>query len=111
MDSNEQFVRKHWISSYEPIVQSWQGIHLCLSGEHYFTGKAQLSSRSARNEMWQAAREFTEKRLEEIRQVEEEIEWLKCLFVPMRDIAPAMRCRKRVEAALAALKQGMKGER
>jgi hypothetical protein len=107
MDRNEQFVREHWASMGPMIVGRFD---ICdMNGEMN----------------WQAAREFTEQRLEEIRQVEEEIkllieqvrhEWALQSLSPddgaqQLYIVRALRFGRilvREQAASLALKQGMK---
>jgi hypothetical protein len=102
MDRNEQFVREHWASMGPMIVGRFD---ICdMNGEMN----------------WQAAREFTEQRLEEIRQVEAEVDaaysdvrWFAqgAQYEDKEQEAIHLRILAREQAALAALKRGLKETR
>jgi hypothetical protein len=103
---DERFVRDHWVNQehlnlYQITPEkysfnwSWDGGVVGL----FVNPK----------EAWAAARAFTEKRLEEIRQVEEEIRWLKATVAWRHTKGFEVdRIVAREHAALERLKAGMK---
>jgi hypothetical protein len=103
--TDEQFVREQWESV------NWGASNLSRTqyGVIVYDDKDGIAFASkTQAEAWSAAAAFTRERLEQIRQVEEEIETLQSLQVPLHKIAPLLRCGNRAEKALADLKRGMK---
>ncbi len=101
--TDEEFVRKHGICN----------VHALPLGKTLFWGYADGHHRrdwefEDEDEAWAAAAEFTRERLEQIRQVEEEIEWLASIEddVTPNDIFNGIMMRE--QAARSALKKGMK---
>jgi hypothetical protein len=101
MDEDREYVESRWVN-----VVFIGGRNECgfISGSECSLSDWQLSEAAA----WLAARQFTEEREEEIAEVEEEIATLKSLRVPMMSVAPLLRCGKRAEECLTALKKGMR---
>jgi hypothetical protein len=101
MDANERLVR-----------DTWERVLVCDgSYRHYAKGTILINWANhcfyEFNE-WSAAAEFTRARLEQIRQVEEEIEWLDdCAEFDKN--ATWVRIEAREQAALTELKKGLKG--
>lgn len=124
---DEEFVRAHWIKASAFDGRSWGG----TCGVHVWDGERCLhhfGDYVSPEAGWSAARAFTEQRLEEIRQVEEEIAVI-ALFVAGREEAAIdryapiekifrsallaqgdslSRILAREQQALADLKRGMK---
>ena len=118
--SPEQRVREAW----ERV--SWGAIG--TPADDYEGVRITCESRTKIFDSWQAAREFTEQRLEEIRCLEREIEaikWCASTYLPLlfpvgsgvaywqgaglpRDLATISRAITRLTAARDELKQGMK---
>jgi len=104
---DEQFVREHW-----------ELVHRCDgSYRHYQKGAVLLQEERnhwSEFESWAAARAFTEARLEEIRQVEEEIILLRSMVIlltsePTDQTAPIYkRTIVRLSSIRAELKRGLK---
>jgi len=116
--SDEEFVRQHWSSvRYQelrgnPSYYSY-GIVYCAApyskgSEWLLSGKTELKKAEA----WSAARAITEHRLEEIRQVEEEIEWVRNFAATERDgtlmFTRPERIINRLESILSGLRKGMR---
>ena len=118
MNEDERLVRKTW-NSVELDSGRW-GASVKINCER------PLGVSSTKTDAWSAAAEFTRKRLEEIRQVEEEIkalarnsyvgyEYYYQVLEGVRDIVPRVRHHHalsrilaREQAVLGALKKGMK---
>jgi hypothetical protein len=124
MGDNEKFVRKHW-----EHVRSWVR-DLDSYGTDQFNVALFLNAKDAKwcdnpfqgwqedvgkeDTVWSAAAEFTRSRLEEIRQVEEEMMLLRSMVI-LLDSEPGdltapiyKRTLARLQAALAELKRGMR---
>jgi len=104
---DEQFVREHWERA--EACPHRDNRQCCISlGGRMFTRVTVPNTVSgyapSESEAWAAARVFTEARLEEIRQVEEEIEYLEDFAFGQ----PWKRILFREQAALAELKRGLK---
>ena len=105
MDENEQFVRQHW----ERVATGAAALHLSDYCAPIVASGNEFAS-------WQAAREFTEQRLEEIRQTEEEIDVIREGITLAEENEednkrygnPFRRILADEQATLAALKQGLK---
>ena len=104
MNEDERFVREHW----EDVTVEWGRIE----GKLYGMATSQsrpiyLHGYKTEAEIWAAARRFTEERLEQIRQVEEEIQYLNFrVMAPELDILERILARE--QAALDSLRRGMK---
>ena len=108
MDSNEQFVRKRWehVHYADTAFSVLAGPHYVIIGGYSYGPLRFAVYRHTAAEVWQAAREFTEMRLEEIRQIKEALlELRKAAWVDLRKLDPLEKLGKE---RLAALKQGMK---
>ena len=109
MDSNEKFVRLHWqtVTAGQDIYG--YGITLPTRPPHSFVGYEK------KNTAWQAAREFTEQRREEIRKVERDMLFIQEYLDQSCDSSwrpiAAQSIKGRLQAALAALGQGLKETR
>jgi hypothetical protein len=107
--TDEEFVRQHWEGARcrkEERFHPWNGFEIVVSDRY-----CALAVRGSEAEAWSAAAEFTRKRQEQIRQVEEEIRFVEsfsCVATNMADEAARLRTRDRLKAALADLKRGMK---
>jgi hypothetical protein len=107
--------------SDEEFVRSvWRKVHVTKQRNHRpywvhstttYLGNGPFGTES---EMWSAAAAFTRERLESVRQVEEEIEWIQdCIDMsgivhPERGIPEQRRILARLESIRADLKRGMK---
>ena len=124
MGADEKFVREHWA-----YVRSWVR-DLDSYGTDQFNVALFLNAKDAKwcdnpfqgwqedygkeKAVWASAAEFTRNRLEEIRQVEEEMMLLRSMVI-LLDSEPGdltapiyKRTLARLQAALAELKRGMK---
>jgi hypothetical protein len=111
MTEDEKFVREHWESvrehdqrSLREAPKDWHGFVLVTKGH----GEEMIASGN-QAERWAAAAKFTLQRLEEIRQVEEEIAEITEL-AEQGSTRPGARLRilARRQAALSDLRKGMK---
>jgi hypothetical protein len=106
--SDEEFVTGQWL---------WCEVRLALTCEGYEEGTwlARFSSQRSiaaetESEAWTAAAEFTRGRLEQIRQVEEDIAYLLNIMGRAKETAPdhcVHRVLAREQDALTELKRGM----
>jgi|SRR5690242_9416995 len=105
--TDKEFVKQHWVTPgvYSSGAGSWYAMNLYPGTERL--GGCNLSSRKA---AWKAAAEFTRQRLEEIRQVEQEIGITRILSLSLiggdRSLLEGVIAR--LEAALSDLRKGMK---
>ncbi len=90
MSEDERFVREHW----EKVHDNGDGIWIVAEEIYKF-------------ESGSAARRFTEERLEQIRQVEHEIQYLN-FRVMVPELIILERILAREQAALDSLRRGMK---
>jgi hypothetical protein len=93
----------------EFVRANWENVHRC-DGSYILISKGGHRN-FADFPGWQAAAQFTRDRLEAIRQIEEEIEWLRgmCAWREHGIYGPRYdRILAREQAALADLKRGMK---
>ena len=104
MDENEQFVRQHW----ERVATGAAALHLSDYCAPIVASGNEFAS-------WQAAREFTEQRREEIRKVERDMLFIQEYLDQSCDSSwrpiAAQSIKGRLQAALAALGQGLKETR
>jgi hypothetical protein len=112
----EQFVREHWEWAVVAPAVPFSGLkqdefELMLPGFKWPVGF------KSPDEAWSRAAEFTLERLEQIRQVEEEIEWLCQIqfgYTCLQDLENRSKAQKRIlaieQARLVELKRGMKAD-
>lgn len=120
MNSDEQFVREHWqhVHYADTALSVLAGPHYVIIGGYSYGPLKFAAYRHTAAEAWQAAREFTEMRLEEIRQTEEEIDVIREGITlageneedNKRYGNPFRRILADEQAALADLRRGMKEE-
>jgi hypothetical protein len=116
MDENEKFVCDHWERAQVCPHPHDQRCWISLGGRTFTRVTVPESiSDYAENEAaaWSAAKAFTEARLEEIRLVEEEIEFLgilqRNLTMTDSELIAIEGIIVREQAALSELKRGMRG--
>jgi hypothetical protein len=102
MDANEKYVREHCF------------VHNGGTARHprpVIAGAERVTPYEEWDKAWAAAAEFTRERLEQIRQVEEEIDILRTGVSLLRSsyLDVILRVLARERAALAELRRGMKG--
>ena len=113
MNQDEQFVREKWEEVREQVQAC---VHEAPVNQHGFVfvrcgEDEEMIGSGTYRERWAAAAEFTRNRLEQIRQVEEEIEEIRG---PLCRDQACVRCvihtriLAREQAALADLRRGMK---
>lgn len=106
MDDNEKYVRSKWIE----VGIQWGKIEGVRCGMAHSNGRGiPLHGFATEEEIWSAARAFTEARLKEIAAIEREVEWLHSLTEWSHDASWAA-CLGRANTSLAALKSGMREE-
>jgi hypothetical protein len=102
VSEDEKFVREHWglVARCDGSYRDYpKGTILVQDVNHHWFNFG----------FWSAAAEFTRERLEQVRQVEEEIAWLTDGMAVSGDEEPiGDRILARLKEALAALKKGMK---
>lgn len=113
MKPDEMYVRERWESDAKIPINQYTKI--VLDHPYWFR-----DDREDCQEVWSAARAFTEQRKEEIRQKQREIEWVQMFTAAwdenhdnsesgfMRDNATGYRIEAVLESQLADLKRGMK---
>lgn len=77
--SDEEFVRQHWVRAEDcphDVNGSPKGVSISLGGQGFTRACVPDPYARSFSEAWTAAAEFTRDRLEQIRQIEEEIEYL-----------------------------------
>jgi hypothetical protein len=127
----EQFVREHWeqVTYSDTAVGVLAGPHYVIIGGYPNGPQKFAAYRHTPEEAWSAAAEFTRERLEQIRQVEQEVGKVDYeqneAFMLIRDVPPksvhlemivmwvrslcaTSRILAREQAALAELKKGMR---
>ena len=109
MGADEKFVREHWVGQdpIEVLVVDDPMPEFC-SASVRIRGFGPCFYRSTLEEAWASAAEYTRNRLEEIRQVEEEIALVDEQMKSGVDWSRWNRIEMRLHAALADLKRGMK---
>ena len=109
-NEQEKYCKERWEKAHEPIIQrGLVGVDIWLEGAKVYRFHA-----DNRPAAWQAAYDFTLAREEQIREVEEEIEFLEFTHNVARNQAyhhkwleSLVRILAREQAALAELKKGM----
>ena len=106
MTEDERIVRGAW----KEVRYVDTGPSLWVRTHYVIIGHPQLFAayRNTRGEAWLAARDFTEQRLEQIRQIKQEIALLVEAQKSGVDCSRWERIRLREQAALAELRRGMK---
>lgn len=69
--SDEEFVRQNWIDMEHGSVKGQSGFYIWAGPT-----LSRIAEKATASKAWAAAAEFTRERLEQIRQIEEEIEYL-----------------------------------
>jgi hypothetical protein len=106
--TSEEFVKRHWDNT--EFIRERDGYH--AEPWIFFTDNALYRSfrASSLEKLWELGRKFTEKRIDEIAQIEEEIESLTSVSRSYCQSAKAVQNRiiAREQEALAKLREGMK---
>jgi hypothetical protein len=115
ISADEKFVREHWVGQdpIEVLVVDDPMPEFC-SASVRIRGFGPCFYRSTQEEAWSAAAEYTRNRIEEIREVEEEMMLLRSMVI-LLDSEPGdltapiyRRTITRLQSALVELKRGMK---
>lgn len=96
----------------ELVERTWALTALC-DGSYRFYPRGTVLIQDVHNQWlhfpdWAAARAFTEQRIREVREIEEEIAWVNGVQETVTTIMERIRIAKRLEAIRDNLKRGMK---
>jgi hypothetical protein len=106
--TDEEFVRQHWEAPFS--LRDWDGWAIVLAEADGVSGRIGIFRQLSKDAALLKARAFTEARLEEIRQIDEELDFIESRLITanVKEMPIRGRILARERDALAALKRGMR---